>query len=80
MEPLLFFTNYRHEAQTFYGSDTHQYDYGPGFGVTVGASISLLISGGLGAALFCGMVRSFVKQYMKPQVSFKALNEKDKPV
>ena len=68
VEPIMFYSSYESSSTLFYANTEHSYDFGPGFGVTVGASISLLISGGLGAAMFCGMVRHLVKTHLRPQV------------
>ena len=65
-EPLTFYSNYENNRSQFYYSE-RPYDYGPGFGLTIGAGLCLLVSGGLSITIFCMMVRKFMKSAMNPE-------------
>lgn len=69
-EPLTFYTNYENSRSQFYYSE-RPYDYGPGFGLTIGAGLSLVVSGGLSIAMFCMMVRKFMKTAMNAEQQVK---------
>lgn len=71
-EPLVFYTNYqRSQSQFYYGE--RPFDYGPGFGITVGAGLALLISGGLGVVTFCGMTRRIIKTAFNPEQQVRGI-------
>lgn len=61
----MFYSNYSGSAATFYYPEKHTFDYGPGFGLTLGAGVSLLISAGIGVAMFVGMVKGILKDIME---------------
>ncbi|XP_067929684.1 uncharacterized protein [Watersipora subatra] len=67
VEIIIFYHNYQSSSDTFYYSVYHQYKYGPGFGLTTTAAVALIISGCLGAGLFCGMVKVLVKTKLNAQ-------------
>lgn len=58
----MFVVNYQRSTSEFYYSEYHTFSYGPGFGLTIGAGLCLLGSGGLGCSLFCGIVMSLFKK------------------
>ena len=64
----MFVANYNASTNEFYYSEHHTFSYGPGFGLTIGAGLCLMGSGGIGAAIFCGIVRNlFTKGINGPQ-------------
>lgn len=56
---IVFYVNYENNKSQFYNNDG-AYDYGPGFGITVGAGVCLLISAGLGVYIFILIMRRLI--------------------
>lgn len=65
-EPLAFYTNYQNSKSLFYYSEK-PYDYGPGFGVTIGAGLCYFVSAALACYIFCTFIRKLIKPAFKAE-------------
>ena len=63
-EAGVFYHQYDTNSNTFYYSRL-PFNYGPGFGLTIGAGISLLISAGASMAVFCILVMKIMRNTLQ---------------